>query len=743
MGQVDSDSRKPYFIVRNELDSESVILRSYLEGSIQYQRQQETLIVWTDSQGKDLALSFQENEGCADLCDFIVRVQQENLSPLISLYYVLNAIHDPSGDMPREITELITGPITYPPEHPTRGSLDEILDIVTQGCNSLYTRYKILKYITEDTYLKKLLDLFHLCEQQRDLTCLHKLSEIFKVLVSYNEAHIFESIVARESTVLDFVGILEYDRDFPDFRACHRQHLLDVSSFKCVVDIPMPSNSSDDHLNIFKKDFYLNYLKNVVLARVIDDQASNILSGMIHSNQSEIIEFLKDSKANDNFLDRLFDVYNSSGRSLTTKRDGIRMLHQYVLVAKGLSVDQKPEFFGSLAKEEFLNLVKFALSDTDSSIRSVGTEILVTVIDQVVTLAQPFQKTNTHEIDEVENPAGHMIPHEKLGNNAQPEVFHAKFINNASLTLVLIELLLNDKDPGLKLQAYEALKTLLSSSRFMESGAFDLFPNPANEKHTPEDESVALEFFKSFYDIHSLKMFHSFVQLSKGIPSEQEQAATLMRREPHLFQFLCEIVIFCSQEHAILIFVPFITQKYLLEGILKVLTLKVSISLKLAVMRCIRGLIQLDDRRIVAHILEHNVLENYFDFFASVADENTMANSTCLNLLEMITSRYSSPNFKLLILYLQKHFLQFLKTKISYVSSGTELLRLADAYMDPQRDVTTTSVDLESENGNVHNPSSPIVHSLSSAEAASEDKQGSKRNLFENIAQETCKKAHT
>lgn len=76
VGEIDNGA--PYFLVRNELDSEDVILKLFLEGSIQYQRQQETLIVWTDLSGKDLALSFKETEGCADLCEFIIKVQQES-----------------------------------------------------------------------------------------------------------------------------------------------------------------------------------------------------------------------------------------------------------------------------------------------------------------------------------------------------------------------------------------------------------------------------------------------------------------------------------------------------------------------------------------------------------------------------------------------------------------------------------------------------------------------------------------
>ena len=139
VGEIDDDTKLPYFLVRNETDNNNIILKSFLEGSIQYQRQQETLIVWTDSNGTDLALSFQETEGCADLCDFIIRVQQGNISPGISLYYVIPNINE--GD---DITELITGPIRYPPEIPNVENLDIVLETINQGTNAQFTRTNIL-----------------------------------------------------------------------------------------------------------------------------------------------------------------------------------------------------------------------------------------------------------------------------------------------------------------------------------------------------------------------------------------------------------------------------------------------------------------------------------------------------------------------------------------------------------------------------------------------------------------------
>ena len=156
MGEIDDDTKLPYFLVRNETDNNNIILKSFLEGSIQYQRQQETLIVWTDSNGTDLALSFQETEGCADLCDFIIRVQQGNISPGISLYYVIPNINE--GD---DITELITGPIRYPPEIPNVENLDIVLETINQGTNAQFTRTNILEFIIENDYFTKLINVFN------------------------------------------------------------------------------------------------------------------------------------------------------------------------------------------------------------------------------------------------------------------------------------------------------------------------------------------------------------------------------------------------------------------------------------------------------------------------------------------------------------------------------------------------------------------------------------------------------
>lgn len=731
MGQVDSESHKPYFIVRNELDSEEVILKSFLEGSIQYQRQQETLIVWTDLTGKDLALSFQENEGCADLCEFIVKVQQENLSPMISLYYVLSTMQEVSGDGLREVTELVTGPITYPPKSPSKESLEEVLEIINQGSNSQYTRSHIARYLIEESYLEELFRIFNIAEQDRDLPTLHQLSDIIKILLVYNEPNLLEELIGSQHNVLGFVGILEYDRDYPKFKACYREYLLDESKFKSVVDIPQPPKAANADMSIFRRDFILNYLKNVVLARNLDDQTLNTLSSLIYNNQLDIIQFLKDSKANDNFLSRLFALYDLNEESLIQKRrDGLKMLHQYVLVAKGHQASQRPEFYATLVRSGLFKMVKFALRDTESNIRVVGTELLVTIIEQDVSLVNSVAMED--KVDELELPVANDLPNgeDEAHHNENSESLALNLVGEMSLTLVLGQLLLEDKNPGLKIQAYEAIKTLLcSASASAENHNENDSDQEGNGNEDAAESNSAQRYFEAFYEQVAPVLFRDFIDLASDDPKKFEAAEKKVKSDPILYQHLCDLISFCCREHEPSICRPFFFENHVLKGILRILSTKLKITLKLGVMRCLKSIILLNDYPFCRYLIDNNLFKDYFIFFNSVANENSLANSLCLDLLEIIIRRSLGENYRQLAIHIYHSYKSFLESQIDYVSTGRDLVQTVESHVQQLNDPTATSVDAEQMNY-ADNPSSPIRK-----EDEALPVKGS-HNMFENIQKE-------
>ncbi|ODV79506.1 DUF625-domain-containing protein [Suhomyces tanzawaensis NRRL Y-17324] len=683
VGEVDETSNMPFFLVRNELDSGDVILKSFLEGSTQYQRQQETLIVWTDSSGKDLALSFQETEGCADLCDFIIKVQQDKLCPDISLYYVIPSMSD--GD---DITELITGPINYP-EDPTMDNLDTILDLINQNSNSQFSRTSILNYIIENDYFSKLIQAFDEAESSKRLPHLYTLSEIMKTLVLFNEASLIEEFLSTEEKILGLVGILEYDPEYPNFKACHRDYLKN-KSFKTVIPV--------DKVGIFKKDYHFNFLKDVVLARFLDDQTFNLLSSLIYVNQVEIINYLKDAS----LLEKLFEIYDESEhcneQQLTLKRDGVKMLHQYVLIARSLQTHQKSNFFSFLVKGGLFRMISFALQDADSKVRVFGTELIVIIIEQDVSLVSAIDNEET--IDNSDPPLNPVIEEDKDDTIVEPKNLKLKLSDDMTLISILTKLLVEDRNPGLKVQAFEALRILLDSNIASNGGNNSDFEmeNPRNEFSSKDsahcngslitDEFNDINtnnYFKAFYSQVAPELFKNLIELaSVDQIANKDEISTQIRHDVLLYQQLCELISFCTKEHEVQISRPFFIENNIILGLGKLLDTNCKLILKLSIVRCLKNLILLNDDFYCRYILNSDILGYFFRFFELIVDQNNLANSACVDFVDNILRNCDANisikrhNFKLIANYIYKNFRQFCGTRLAYVNTGRELIDLVE-----------------------------------------------------------------
>ncbi|KAG7660451.1 PSY2 [[Candida] subhashii] len=680
VGEIDPESKLPYFLVRNELNSNDIILKSFLEGSIQYQRQQETLIVWTDTSGKDLALSFQENEGCADLCDFIIKVQQESLSPGISLYYVIP--HVSEGD---DITELITGPVVYP-QDPTDDNLESVLEVINQGSSSQFTRTKISQYIIDNKYFLKLVDGFNRAEKMKKLKNLYTLSEIIKSLFLYNETTLVEDFLDTDEKVLALSGILEYDSEYPKHKSCHRD-FLKTKSFKSVMPVA--------NLEIFKKDFHLNFLKDVVLARFLDDQTFNLLSTLIYLNQVEIINYLKDNT----ILQKLFQIYTDDETDLELKRDGVKMLHQYVLIAKSLQSFQKLEFFSLLVKNGLFQMINFALNDSDNKIRVLGTELIVIIIEQDVSLVHSIDREET--IDNSDPPTLNTMLEElnkeedsttTATTARQQKEVKLKLSDDMTLISILAKLLAKDKNPGLKLQAVEALRILLDTNIASNGGSTTDSNGDDNGGGSMNDTSGEFKdintknYFTAFYSQVAPTLFNKFIILAQSNDLEDESIKSLIYSDELLFQHLCDLISFCTREHTTLVSRPFFLENHILLGAAKLLDTDCKLTLKLSVIRCIKNIIGLNDNLYCRYILVHDILGYFIRFFETVVMENNLANSTCLDFLEIILRNCDNiissklHNYKLLAKYFYDNYKEFLETKLDYVTTGRDFIEVVERF---------------------------------------------------------------
>jgi protein phosphatase-4 regulatory subunit 3 len=92
------------------------------------------------------------------------------------------------------------------------------------------------------------------------------------------------------------------DREFPNAKAGHRNHLTEKANFKQVIPIP-----SKEIVDKIARTYRLQFLKDVALARLLDDNTFSFLNSLIFFNQVDIVNYFHQNHV---FLNDLFIILN-------------------------------------------------------------------------------------------------------------------------------------------------------------------------------------------------------------------------------------------------------------------------------------------------------------------------------------------------------------------------------------------------------------------------------------------------
>ncbi|EDN06368.1 conserved hypothetical protein [Histoplasma mississippiense (nom. inval.)] len=344
----------------------------------------QTLIVWTEPGGTDMALSFQEAEGCAVIWEFVSNVQRQML-----------AFTGPDDSLSDDaLDSSFSNPIILPA--PELGNLAEIEQRIRQASIGP-GRDSLTKFLVREEYLLKLLPLV-------------------------SDAEDLEKLVVSDHVISGVVGALEYDPDFPTHKANHRQYLNDRSRYKEVVPIKDPII-----LRKIRHTWRLQYLKDVVLARILDDPTFSVLNSLIFFNQVDIVQHLQ---TNTPFLNELFSIFNPKNTDNKRKEDAVQFLHQCAAIAKNLQAPARANLFANFIGHGLFSVIAFAVKHPNPALRTTGIDILVTLLDHDPLMIRGYMLKAVNE---------HKVP----------------------LTDTLIDLLHAETDLGVKNQLADAIKVLL------------------------------------------------------------------------------------------------------------------------------------------------------------------------------------------------------------------------------------------------------------------------------------------
>ncbi|WVR03282.1 hypothetical protein IAU60_000273 [Kwoniella sp. DSM 27419] len=588
---------------------DDLLLSARVEKEDIYGKQQDTLVVWTEpATGLDIALSFQDPEGCEDIWQFICEVQRH----LMNMSADADATQIPSSSSPIGGSPVL-GPASSQMQMmdpgaawqvPTLANVRDQEMFIRMQAKSQTGRERAVEHILKEDYIKHLINVLEQAEDLESIEDLHALCSLMQTILLFNDNGIFEYIL-QDDVFMGVIGMMEYDPEFPGLKAAYRQFFQDTARFRQVVEI------KDDNIrNKIHQTYRLLYLKDVVLARVLDDPTFNILNGVVFFNQVDIINYIQQ---NDSFLVQLFDGFRdappedgvSKDEALDgRKRDVVMFLHQLMIMGKGVQVPGRLALYRNLVDRGLLFVCEWAFRRHEAQLLHAGAEILTLAVE--------------HD-----------------ANVVRLHVFKEDEAKRRTLVTEIIGLLHTTKNLGLISQMCDTLRTLLEIPQDFEIIARAKDGPLADSFGTHFYEHCATPLFKPLLDAPDIK-----AEIAKGNP------AKLPREQNALLQNLIELLSFCVTNHAHRASY-FVLSNPISKRVVGLLHVKDK-PLRHAVLRYIRACLKSANHFIHRYFVKNELLLPLLDLLEEESRRDNMMSSACMEVLELIRKE----NIKMFISWL-------------------------------------------------------------------------------------------
>ncbi|KFB43318.1 AGAP003402-PA-like protein [Anopheles sinensis] len=607
----------------------SMLLESKIHSDTIYHKQQDTLIVWSEGDNFDLALSFQEKAGCDEIWEKICQVQGKDPSVEITQDVVEESEDERFEDMSDSAP-----PIELPPCELSR--LEDISEVIASGLTTANRKDKLAMAIESENYIKKLLGLFHICEDLDNQEGLHYLYEIFKNIFLLNKNGLFE-IMFAEDTIFDVVGCLEYDPSGNPPKN-HRQYLKKLVKFREAIPI-----RNADLLAKIHQTYRVQYIQDIVLPApsVFEDNMLNTLSSFIFFNKVEIVTLIQEDEK---FLDDLFTMLTDPQTPDSKRRDSILFLKEFCNFSQYLQPQGKETFFKTLISLGVLPALEITLAINDKKTKEASIDILIAIVEYSPSIIRDYtlQQYNNSDSDEDQN-----------------------------LINISIEQMLSDSEPELggAVQLMGVLRILLDPENMLSSS----------------NKSEKSDFLNFFYK-HSIQVLIAPLL-------RQTQTEKPVREDYHSVQLLglvLELLAFCVEHHSYHI-KNCIINKDLLRRILVLMSSRHTF-LVLGALRFLRKIVALKDefynRRVVVHIVKGNLFKPVVEAFIRNNSRYNLLESAILELFEFIKLE----DIKSLYTYFVENFGQNFED-VQYVQTFKTLRSKYDQQQDRLKEKEKVNLD--------------------------------------------------
>uniref|UniRef100_A0A8C5SYU6 Serine/threonine-protein phosphatase 4 regulatory subunit 3-like central domain-containing protein n=1 Tax=Laticauda laticaudata TaxID=8630 RepID=A0A8C5SYU6_LATLA len=583
-------------LVRAESDG-SLLLESKINPNTAYQKQQDTLIVWSEAENYDLALSFQEKAGCDEIWEKICQVQGKDPSVEVTQDLIDESEEERFEEMP-ETSHLIDLP---PCE---LNKLEEIADLVTSVLSSPIRREKLALALENEGYIKKLLQLFQLCENLENTEGLHHLYEIIRGILFLNKATLFE-VMFSDECIMDVVGCLEYDPALAQPKR-HREFLTKTAKFKEVIPITDSELRQKIH-----QTYRVQYIQDIILPTpsVFEENFLSTLTSFIFFNKVEIVSMLQEDEK---FLSEVFAQLTDEATDDDKRRELVNFFKEFCAFSQTLQPQNRDTFFKTLAKLGILPALEIVMGMDDLQVRSAATDIFSYLVEFSPSMVREFVMQEAQQSDD-----------------------------DILLINVVIEQMICDTDPELggAVQLMGLLRTLIDPENMLatanktEKSEFLNFfynhcmhvltaPLLANTSEDKTDKGKIISCSPLLFLFRTMLAYLSFVYFADNYQTAQ------------LLALILELLTFCVEHHTYHI-KNYIMNKDLLRRVLVLMNSKHTF-LALCALRFLRRIIGLKDEFYNRYITKGNLFEPVINALLDNGTRYNLLNSAVIELFEFI-----------------------------------------------------------------------------------------------------------
>ncbi|XP_069090462.1 serine/threonine-protein phosphatase 4 regulatory subunit 3B isoform X5 [Pleurodeles waltl] len=596
----------------------SLLLESKINANTAYQKQQDTLIVWSEAENYDLALSFQEKAGCDEIWEKICQVQGKDPSVEVTQDLIDESEEDRFEEMP-ETSHLIDLPTCE------LDKLEEIADLVTSVLSSPIRREKLALALENEGYIKKLLQLFQTCENLDNSEGLHHLYEIIRGILFLNKATLFE-VMFSDECIMDVVGCLEYDPAMAQPKS-HREFLTKTAKFKEVIPITDSELRQKIH-----QTYRVQYIQDIILPTpsVFEENFLSTLTSFIFFNKVEIVSMLQEDEK---FLSEVFAQLTDEATDDDKRRELVNFFKEFCAFSQTLQPQNRDAFFKTLANLGILPALEIVMAMDDLQVRCAATDIFSYLVEFSPSMVRDFVMQEAQQSDD-----------------------------DILLINVVIEQMICDADPELggAVQLMGLLRTLIDPENMLATA------NVRKFKWKTEKS----EFLNFFYNhcMHVLtapllaNTSEDKVEKDAVIGSDSSTICPDNYQTAQLLALILELLTFCVEHHTYHI-KNYIMNKDLLRRVLILMNSKHTF-LALCALRFMRRIIGLKDEFYNRYIIKGNLFEPVINALLDNGTRYNLLNSAVIELFEFIRVE----DIKSLTVHIVDSFYKSLET-IEYVQT--------------------------------------------------------------------------